>query len=57
MLSFLQESVGVKTLRPYLGINDSVIPNWKYLDGENMGMPETATLLAAQMRRGSSARI
>ena len=57
LMSFLQDTVGLKTLRPYLGINEAVLPNWDFMDGNHMGMPDSASILAMQMRRFPSLKV
>jgi carboxypeptidase C (cathepsin A) len=60
LMSFLQDTVGVKTLRPYLGFSDAVFFNWRFIDGTSetsIGMPETASNLAVQMRRFPSLKV
>jgi len=56
LMDFLRGTVGVETLRPYLALSDAVFANWQFLDG-GMGIPGTARVLAAQMRRFPSLKV
>jgi len=57
LMDFLLGTVGVNTLRPYVAVGNTVLPNWEFLDEEQMGMPGTALKLATQMRRFPSLKV